>query len=494
MGIIIRQSFWNMVVTYAGFALGAVNTLFLYTNFFSTENYGLVMSLVSTAAIVMPFIAAGMNNALVRFLPLEKDKDRLLSFTLFIPAMIFVVLGAVVYTKGGGLADFFPQGNVIRDFVPLVFWIAAFSAFFEVFFGYAQAHMRSTEGVFLREMFYRIATTILLFAVHFGYLGEVEFCYWLTGAFALRFLIMAFVAYRCRPFRLKAFEFKKYRKIISYGLFSSMGMAIWAALLEFDKSILPFFESLTTTAYYTTAVFIGMAVAVPYRSLYQIANPILAKAIAEKDVAKQNELSMKSSMNSLILCGGIFLLINCNIHGIYRLIPPGYQVGVTVVLVISLAKLFDSISGLAGSFIVYSKYFRWDLIFSFCLMGAIIGSNFYFIPRWGMNGAAVATLVSLVVINSLRIGFVYRKTGHFPFQLNTLVLAGIIAVFYLVFSRWDMAWGSGIAATLGAIILKSLVITALFGWIVYKSNFSPELSGLLRTGVSKAAGLWKKKA
>ena len=79
MGIIIRQSFWNMVVTYAGFALGAVNTLFLYTNFFSTENYGLVMSLVSTAAIVMPFIAAGMNNALVRFLPLEKDKDRLLS-------------------------------------------------------------------------------------------------------------------------------------------------------------------------------------------------------------------------------------------------------------------------------------------------------------------------------------------------------------------------------------------------------------------------------
>ena len=77
MGVIIRQSFWNMVVTYAGFVLGAVNTLFLYTHFFSTENYGLVMSLVSVSAIVMPFIAVGMNNALVRFLPRGADKDRL---------------------------------------------------------------------------------------------------------------------------------------------------------------------------------------------------------------------------------------------------------------------------------------------------------------------------------------------------------------------------------------------------------------------------------
>ena len=124
MGVIIRQSFWNMVVTYAGFVLGAVNTLFLYTHFFSTENYGLVMSLVSVSAIVMPFIAVGMNNALVRFLPREADKDRLLSFTLLVPTVIFLVLGAVVYGKGEALAEFFPQGELIRDFVSLAFWIA----------------------------------------------------------------------------------------------------------------------------------------------------------------------------------------------------------------------------------------------------------------------------------------------------------------------------------------------------------------------------------
>lgn len=485
MGIIIRQSFWNMAATYAGFALGAVNTLFLYTNFFSTENYGLVMSLVSLSAIVMPFIASGMNNALVRFLPMEKDKDRLLSFTLFFPTAIFVVLGALMYLKGPELAAFFPQGDILRDFVPLAFWIAVFSAFFEVFFGYSQAHMHSTEGVVLREMFYRVATFVLLFAVHFGWLGEVEFCYWLAGSFALRLLLMAVVAYRCRPFRLKAFRFGTYHRVVVYGLFSSMGMAIWAALLEFDKSILPFYESLTTEAYYTIAAFIGMTVAVPYRSLYQIANPVLAKAIAENDPVRQAELSCKSSMNSLILCGGLFLLINCNIHDIYRLLPAGYEAGATVVLILSLAKLFDSISGLAGSFIVYSKYFKWDLVFSLCLMASIIGSNFYFIPRWGMNGAAASTLISLVVVNSLRIGFVYVKTGHFPFRTNSLVLAGVIALCYFLFSGWETGLAGDVAGTLSSIVIKSLAITAIFALIVVKGDFSPELSGLLRTGAEK---------
>lgn len=479
MGIIIRQSFWNMTVTYAGFVLGAVNTLFLFTHFFSTENYGLVMSMVSLSAILMPFIAAGMNNALVRFLPREQDKDRLLSFTLFVPTVIFTAIGIAVYTQSQALADFFPQGALLKDFVPMAFWIAVCSAFFEVFFGYAQAHMHSTEGVFLREMFYRIATTVLLVAVHLGWMDEIRFCYWLAGSFGLRMLLMAAVAYRCRPFRLRRFSPGKYRKVIVYGLFSSMGMAIWAALLEFDKSILPFYESLTTEAYYTIAVFIGMTVAVPYRSLYQIANPILAKAIAERDSARQEELSRKSSMNSLILCGGLFLLINCNIHDIYRLLPQGYQAGATVVLIISLAKLFDSISGLAGSFIVYSKYFRWDLVFSFCLMGAVIGSNFYFIPRWGMNGAAASTLISLLTVNTLRIGFVHLKTGHFPFGRDTAILSAILGALYLAFSGWSLCPGAtGTAGILAAIVLKSASITLILGFIVLKGGFSAELSAL----------------
>ena len=44
------------VITYLGFGLGAVNTLFLYTNFISDTYYGLVAFILSTANVMMPFV------------------------------------------------------------------------------------------------------------------------------------------------------------------------------------------------------------------------------------------------------------------------------------------------------------------------------------------------------------------------------------------------------------------------------------------------------
>ena len=56
MGIVLRQSFKNVVATYLGFAIGALNTLFLFTYFLSKAQYGLVSYVTSTATILSPFI------------------------------------------------------------------------------------------------------------------------------------------------------------------------------------------------------------------------------------------------------------------------------------------------------------------------------------------------------------------------------------------------------------------------------------------------------
>ena len=243
--------------------------------------------------------------------------------------------------------------------------------------------------------------------------------------------------------------------------------------------MLPFYESLTIEAYYTVAAFIGMTVAVPYRSLYQIANPVLSRAIAEGDISRQRSLARKSSLYSLIICGTLFLLINCNINDIYRLLPAGYEAGAMVVLIISAAKVVDSISGMSGSQIVYSRHYRWDLIFSVCLMICITGSNLYFIPRWGMNGAAIATLISLTFINILRISFVYIKTGIFPFRISTLVVAVILAVAYWVFSMPLWETGGSIWETVAVILVRCLTICITMVVVIYLTGYIPELNAVI---------------
>ena len=52
MGIVLRQSFKNVVATYLGFAIGALNTLFLFTYFLSKTQYGLVTARRSTSNYV----------------------------------------------------------------------------------------------------------------------------------------------------------------------------------------------------------------------------------------------------------------------------------------------------------------------------------------------------------------------------------------------------------------------------------------------------------
>nr|WP_231552301.1 hypothetical protein [Capnocytophaga canimorsus] len=51
MGFVFKQSLKNILTTYLGFAIGAINTLFLFTYFLSKSQYGLVSYITSTATI-----------------------------------------------------------------------------------------------------------------------------------------------------------------------------------------------------------------------------------------------------------------------------------------------------------------------------------------------------------------------------------------------------------------------------------------------------------
>ena len=67
MGIVINQSIKNTIITYLGFAIGAVNVLFLFTNFLSDDYFGLITFILSTANILMPLMAFGVHNTIVKF-------------------------------------------------------------------------------------------------------------------------------------------------------------------------------------------------------------------------------------------------------------------------------------------------------------------------------------------------------------------------------------------------------------------------------------------
>ena len=91
MGIVLRQSFKNVVATYFGFAIGALNTLFLFTYFLSKAQYGLVSYVTSTATILSPFISFGVHNTWVRYYSAYSDRQeqaKLNVMLCFLPLLV----------------------------------------------------------------------------------------------------------------------------------------------------------------------------------------------------------------------------------------------------------------------------------------------------------------------------------------------------------------------------------------------------------------------
>ena len=67
MGIIAKQSFYNLFSIGIGFLVGALNVLFLYPIYMGDSRQGLVVGLLAVSNLMQPFLSLGLQHALIKF-------------------------------------------------------------------------------------------------------------------------------------------------------------------------------------------------------------------------------------------------------------------------------------------------------------------------------------------------------------------------------------------------------------------------------------------
>lgn len=481
MGIVVKQSFKNTIATYLGFAFGAVNTIFLYTRFLSEEYYGLVIFILSAANILMPLLAFGVHNTIVKFFSFYTDKKERTKFTtlmFLLPLLIIIpvgLLGVLVYKN---LVLFLTQKNaIVENYVWMIYVTAIAMAYFEVFFAWSKVHMKTVFGNFLKEVFHRIVTMILLFALYFNYLSVDAFILSIVIMYAFRTLLMMTSAIIVKRPSFKFALPTNTKNVIKYTSLIILAGSIANILLEIDKVMLNQYLTINNIAFYSIAVFIAMVITVPSRSMHQITYPITAKLMSEKKLNDLKNLYKRSSLTLFIIGGGIFLLIVLNTQELYKLLPPDYgsKEAVLVVLLISLAKLSDTILGNNNAIIFNSDFYRVILFFGFALALVTVGLNVLFIPLWGIIGAASATFLAFLIYNATKIWFVYYKFKMHPFSKEifktTLVLLALFGIFFF--------WNFSFHPILN-ILLKSLLIGLLYLYTIQRFSLSADVSDFLK--------------
>jgi Na+-driven multidrug efflux pump len=96
--------------------------------------------------------------------------------------------------------------------------------------------------------------------------------------------------------------------------------------------------------------------------------------------------------------------------------------------------------------------------------------NFLFIKgfNWGIEGSALATLLSISIINTWRLRFIYRKMHIQPLQTKMFypILAGFVAVL-LVYAT------PSVSNPFLSILIRGSVVTAVFSFVMVYFNVSP---------------------
>ena len=92
MGVVAKQSFYNILSVIIAFGIGAINTIVFYPRAMGEELYGIVVILLAQSNILQPIFSYGVQHTIIKYFSAatQKEQDKLLLFSLFIP-LVFII-------------------------------------------------------------------------------------------------------------------------------------------------------------------------------------------------------------------------------------------------------------------------------------------------------------------------------------------------------------------------------------------------------------------
>ena len=440
MGVIIRQSIKGTIANYIGIVVGFVTTFFVLTNYLTTEQVGLTRVLVDAAILLSTLAQLGTGSSTVRYFPYFKDEDTnhgLFFWTLIIPFIGFLLFLLFFFLFKDILIDTFKENSALFvNYFYFVIPIAFFMLYTSVFEVNATILNRVAVPKFIREVVIRSCLLVgyLLFGFNIINLDGLVIVFCATYGIAAILNLLYLLKSGKVSFKpdLAHITPELRRNFLWYTLFMVVSALVSSAMPTLSSFFISAQQGLAFAGIYAIANYISALIEVPYRSLSAIVQPHISLAVKDNDIQKATQLCQKVALNQLLAGSVIFLIIWINIDLFFQLLPNGdtYAAGKWAFFILAISKLLNSSFGIGGSALGYTNSYYFSLLFTLVLMILSIVLNAYLVPAIGINGGALATLISYMLYYVLLLAFVQWKVGTTPFSWGLLKVVSIIALMY----------------------------------------------------------------
>ena len=397
------------------------------------EIFGLLALGLSVVALLQNVALFGLPLAAQRFLSGDGEEDA--------PAIYgtILVLGGLV-SIGVATLCFFSAGWIsTRVFseprLEGILRVLSFSLLFGLPYILFRAVIQSQEKVRwivttdLVQKMGQILVAVILFLFYTSVEGFA------TGYVVSYFAALLLAGWHLSRLRLRpgfSKDVARFGKVLRFAVPTTFVSFSYLIAQQADKIMLGILSDSMAVGMYTVAVSVGMIISILHNSLVSVFMPIASQAYRAGDMAGLNQSYLFVS-KWLGAIGGIIVLFLLGYGAwLLQLFGPGYNNAATlqVLLLISLLNFIGTWTGPTGALLLMTDRQNPEVLNTLLFVGANIALNYYLIPIYGITGAAMATLISVLVRKIIQVIEIKTWYPLKMFERVRIVQLIIVVTFY----------------------------------------------------------------
>jgi O-antigen/teichoic acid export membrane protein len=268
-----------------------------------------------------------------------------------------------------------------------------------------------------------------------------------------------------------------------YSIIISLTVSVALLLQRTDILMLGYFAPSEQVGQYSVIQMVVSLIPVFNSSLNQAVAPMLAGLYADGNIDEMRGLIHQHTRWVIIATLPLFLIIAFYGNIFIGIFGKGYVVNLPVITLLALAQLVIAVLSSAGFMLSMTGKHMYEFYTMLFALVCSVTLNYFFIPKYGILGAAIGTLFAVVLANMLRSIQVYKVHGIFPIGRGMIkpFLLGIATFSCVVLIAKYMDIQAGIPQA--AII--SIIFVLLYALLVTKFGLIEDDRLLLNKMLSK---------
>ena len=434
-------------------ALKIIIILPIITKLLGPENYGIWAQLIVTLSLITPIAILGLPYTLVRFLAAEKDEKEIqdgIWSVLTIVLGVAVLIALILLTFSGPISSFFGGEKILVQILALTLILECLN---QVFFNIFRAFQRVG-----RYSFFMISQTLGEVGL---VTGTVLLGYGLFGAVlslliirGINFSIMSILTIQRIGIIIP--KFLRIKEYLRFGLPTIPGNISNWIVQSSDRYLIGFFLGTLFVGYYVPAYVIGNSINFFIMPLTFVLPAVLSKFYDENKIGEV-KIYLKYSLKYFLMIGipsvfGLSILSKqlLTIFSTSEIARQSYH----IVPFVALSILLFGIYAVTAQIISLKKKTKITGVIWMAAAFLNLGLNFVFIPKFGILGAAITTLLAYSLAFILTWYYSFRE---FQFDIDWKFISK--SVFASILMTMLIVWFApmGLLKTIIAIILGALV-------------------------------------